>query len=119
MVSSIVLVYSRAGHLHVYKILVDPLLAPMASWRRAFRRPVDASRMIATVFVGLPPGKTWSLGLMTLWQAGLGYVQHRGWPGSSIKSGCLRAGEERPNPEMLSLVRVAVKSSLGSDLAGL
>ena len=24
--------------------------------------------------------------------------------------GCLRAGEERPNPEMLSLVRVAVES---------
>ena len=38
----------------------------------------------------------------------------KGWVG-----GCWRADEERPNPEMLSLIRVAVKSFLGSIWAGL
>ena len=33
--------------------------------------------------------------------------------------GCCKAGEERPNPELLTLGRVAVKSCLGSVGAGL
>ena len=42
-----------------------------------------------------------------------------GSPEKGLVEGCLRAGEERPNPEMLSLEWVAVKSCLGSDWASL
>ena len=42
-----------------------------------------------------------------------------GSPEKGLVEGCSRAGEERPNPEMLSLEWVALKSCLGSFLAGL
>ena len=42
-----------------------------------------------------------------------------GSPEKGLVRGCWRADEERPNPEMLSLIRVAVKSCLGSIWAGL
>ena len=42
-----------------------------------------------------------------------------GVPEKGLVGGCWRAGEERPNPEKLSLWRLAVESYLGSFLAGL
>ena len=42
-----------------------------------------------------------------------------GSPEKGLVQGCSREGEERSNPEMLSLVRVTVESCLGSAWAGL
>ena len=42
-----------------------------------------------------------------------------GSPEKGLVEGCCKAGEERPNPEKLSLEWVAVKSCLGSVWAGL
>ena len=42
-----------------------------------------------------------------------------GSPEKGLVEGCCKAGEERPNPELLTLEWVAVKSCLGSVWAGL
>ena len=52
-------------------------------------------------------------------RVGLVIDRLEGSPEKGLVQGCSREGEERPNPEMLSLVRVAVKSCLGSGWAGL
>ena len=52
-------------------------------------------------------------------RVGLVIDRLEGSPEKGLVQGCSREGEERTNPEMLSLVRVAVKSCLGSGWAGL
>ena len=52
-------------------------------------------------------------------RVGLVIERLEGSPEKGLVQGCSREGEERPNPEMLSLVRVAVESCLGSAGAGL
>ena len=42
-----------------------------------------------------------------------------GSPEKGLVQGCSREGEEKPDPELFTLVRVAVKSCLGSGWAGL
>ena len=42
-----------------------------------------------------------------------------GSPEKGLVKGCCKAGEERPNPELLTVEWVAVKSCLGSVWAGL
>ena len=168
------LVYTRAGRWFVYNrgwILFIP--AAMGRW--AFRWLVNARWAIATAFAWLSPCGPWSWRWQSLWQAGLGYLQHSGRPGLAVSGGsfrqggfyrdpcvwtggagqqgvndprplscsvpslslgtshwaprrqsreglvqgCSREGEERPNPELLTLEWVAVESWLGSAWAGL
>ena len=52
-------------------------------------------------------------------RVGLVIDRLEGSPEKSLVQGCSREGEERPNPEMLSQVRAAVESCLGSGWAGL
>ena len=52
-------------------------------------------------------------------RVGLVIDRLEGSPEKGLVKGCSREGEERPNPEMLSLEWVAVESCLGSGWAGL
>ena len=52
-------------------------------------------------------------------RVGLVIERTEGSPEKGLVQGCSREGEERPNPEVLSLEWVAVESCLGSSWAGL
>ena len=52
-------------------------------------------------------------------RVGLVICRLEGSPEKGLVQGCSREGEEKPNAELFTLVRVAVKSCLGSGWAGL
>ena len=52
-------------------------------------------------------------------RVGLVIDRLEGSPEKGLVQGCSREGEEKPDPELFTLVRVAVKSCLGSGWAGL
>ena len=52
-------------------------------------------------------------------RVGLAICCLEGSPEKCLVQGCIREGEEKPDPELFTLVRVTVKSCLGSGWAGL
>ena len=52
--------------------------------------------------MGLAPGQTRALWLVVLRQSGLGNVQHRGWPGSTVEGGSFGEGSVYQQPHVCS-----------------
>ena len=63
------------------------------------------------------PGLSLAAYPASLWGSVINCLE--GSPEKGLVEGCCKAGEERPNPELLTLEWVAVKSFLGSVWAGL
>ena len=66
-------------------------------------------------------GKQFQASLVASPASRVGLVIDRleGSPEKGLVQGCSREGEEKPDPELFTLVRVAVESCLGSGWAGL
>ena len=92
---SLVLVYTRRS-----------LVTPVASWWGALLGPIHSCRVIPASLVGR--ARAWSAWLRRSWLeffislAGVHNVQHRGWSGSSTRSGCFRQGGVNLQPHVWS-----------------
>ena len=102
--------------------LVSPISNTVGGWARRSK----AAASITTRVSG-----RWALGSSGYTTPGLSLVASpascvglvicglEGSPEKGLVQGCSREGEEKPDPELFTLVRVAVKSCLGSGWAGL
>ena len=102
--------------------LVSPISNTVGGWARRFKVVASGSAASITTRVsgrwarGSSGYTTPGLSLIASPASRVGLVICRleGSPEKGLVQGCSREGEEKPDPELFTLVRVAVKSCLGS-----
>ena len=112
----------RLGDDTCYGRLVSPISNTVGSWARRSKAAASGRAASITTRVsgrwahGSSGYTTTGLSLVVFPASRVGLVIDclEGSPEKGLVQGCSREGEEKPDPELFTLVRVAVKSCLGS-----
>ena len=102
--------------------LVSPISKTVGGWARRFKAAASITTRVSGHWARGSSGYTTpGLSLVASPASRLGQVICclAGSPEKGLVQGCSREGEEKPDPELFTLVWVAVKSWLGSGWAGL